>query len=53
MLIQLSNMAGQLLMRESLNGGGTHKIGNAFTPGVYLLTVYTDAGTVSRKIYLQ
>ncbi|MBK6965411.1 MAG: T9SS type A sorting domain-containing protein [Bacteroidales bacterium] len=51
--LSMHNIAGQLLLSRTLNGEGHHKLGTAPVPGVYIMTVYTGMGTVSKKILVK
>jgi fibronectin-binding autotransporter adhesin len=51
--LSLHNIAGQLLFSHTLNGEGHHQLGPAPGPGVYIMTVYTGMGTVSKKILVK
>lgn len=51
--VQLTNMAGQIMLQRTVIGEGDHRIGQAPVPGIYLVTIFTDMGTISKKIYLQ
>ena len=51
--LRLANMAGQVLLQQNIYGEGSHRLSSAPPPGVYLVTVYTDQGILSKKIYLQ
>lgn len=51
--VQLTNMAGQILLQKRLNGEGQHQLCPAPVTGIYLITFFTDMGTISKKIYIQ
>lgn len=51
--IKLHNMAGQQLMERTLYGEGEHRLGQAPAPGVYIISVFTGMGTISKKILVQ
>lgn len=51
--MRLTNMAGQVMLQQSIYGEGAHRLSVAPSPGIYLVTVFTDQGILSKKIYLQ
>jgi hypothetical protein len=51
--VSLHNIAGQSLINRNFNGEGHHKLGQAPAPGVYVVTVFTGMGTVSKKILVK
>jgi hypothetical protein len=51
--VRLHNMAGQQLMERTLYGEGEHRLGQAPAPGVYIMSVFTGMGTISKKIMVQ
>ena len=51
-VVKLHNMAGQQLMERTLYGEGEHRLGQAPAPGVYIMSVFTGMGTISKKIIL-
>jgi hypothetical protein len=51
--VSLHNIAGQSLINRNINGEGNHKLGIAPAPGVYVVTVFTGMGTVSKKILVK
>ena len=51
--VRLHNMAGQLLMERTLYGEGEHRLGQAPAPGVYIMSIFTGMGTISKKILVQ
>jgi hypothetical protein len=51
--VSLHNIAGQSLINRIFNGEGHHKLGQAPAPGVYVVTVFTGMGTVSKKILVK
>jgi hypothetical protein len=51
--VSLHNIAGQLLINRNFNGEGHQKLGPAPAPGVYVVTVFTGMGTVSKKILVK
>lgn len=51
--VSLLNIAGQSLINQNFNGEGHHKLGQAPAPGVYVVTVFTGMGTVSKKILVK
>jgi fibronectin-binding autotransporter adhesin len=51
--VSLHNIAGQLLINRNYSGEGHHKLGPVPVPGVYVVTVFTGMGTVSKKILVK
>ncbi len=52
-VVKLHNMAGQQLTELTLYGEGEHRLGQAPAPGVYIISVFTGMGTISKKILVQ
>ncbi|MCO5261596.1 MAG: GEVED domain-containing protein [Lentimicrobium sp.] len=52
-VVKLHNMAGQQLTERTLYGEGEHRLGQAPAPGVYIISVFTGMGTISKKILVQ
>ncbi len=51
--MRLTNMAGQVMLQQNIYGEGAHRLSVSPVPGIYLVTVFTDQGILSKKIYLQ
>lgn len=51
--LRLTNMAGQVMLQQNIYGEGIHRLSSAPLPGAYLVTIFTDQGILSKKIYLQ
>jgi len=45
-------MLGQKMMEKQLNGNGSHEIGTLLAPGIYVLSIYSQSGVRSQKIYI-
>jgi len=49
---RLTNMAGQTIVSKVMNGEGRHLLCQTGAPGIYLVTLITDTGSVSKKIFI-
>jgi hypothetical protein len=48
----VTNSLGQVLIRKQLNGNGLHDLGMAPANGLYIITIYTQQKTISKKIFV-
>ncbi|NTW25267.1 MAG: T9SS type A sorting domain-containing protein, partial [Lentimicrobium sp.] len=51
--IQVINLAGQAILNKTVNGEGRHALGSALVEGIYMITFFTDMGTISKKIFVR
>jgi hypothetical protein len=50
--IVISNMLGQMVLKQEINGNGYHEIPCPFAAGMYVVTLYSGSGKQSKKIVL-
>lgn len=50
--VNISNLSGQLLYSRNFNGSGELGIGASYPAGVYLVTVISDNGSTTRKVFV-
>lgn len=50
--VQITDMAGKLVLSTNVYGEGHHRLGTLKTTGIYIVSIYTDMGIISKKIYL-
>ncbi|SEW43646.1 hypothetical protein SAMN05428988_5598 [Chitinophaga sp. YR573] len=50
--ITLSNMSGQVILRQQLSGIGYHDLGPSFSSGVYIVSYYSQKGLRSKKVFV-
>jgi hypothetical protein len=48
----ISNMLGQVMLKKDINGNGTYDIVQNLPAGVYVLTLYSQKGIQSHKLYI-
>jgi hypothetical protein len=48
----ISNLLGQVMLQQSIYGDGSHEIGQYLPTGMYVLSLYTQKGICSKKIYI-
>ncbi|MBK7028243.1 MAG: T9SS type A sorting domain-containing protein [Bacteroidales bacterium] len=48
----VSTMLGQQVFNQSLNGSGTHELDLEVPTGIYLISLQTSKGIISRKIFI-
>jgi len=51
-LVRIFDLTGKLLLEKSVTGSGEHNLGSTAQKGIYIVTVYTDMGIISNKVYL-
>lgn len=51
-LVRVFDLTGKLLLEKSVTGEGEHNLGRTAEKGIYIVTVYTDMGIISNKVYL-
>lgn len=51
-LVQITDLSGRMMIQQSVYGEGNHTIGKNLNTGIYIVTIFTDMGTISKKIYL-
>lgn len=49
-LILITNMAGQIVMREKVDGFGTHEFDAGWSTGMYIVTLVSDDNKYSKKV---
>lgn len=49
---RITDISGRVLLEKQVYGEGDHKIGQLGNTGIYIVSLYTDMGIISRKIYL-
>jgi hypothetical protein len=50
--ITLSNMSGQVILRQQLSGTGYHDLGPSFSSGIYVVSYYSKKGLRSKKVFV-
>jgi hypothetical protein len=50
--VSVCDLTGRILMQTSIYGQGHHHIGKLTGAGVYIVSIYTDMGILSKKVYL-
>lgn len=50
--IMLSNMSGQVILRQQLSGKGYHDLGPSFSSGIYIVSYYSQKGLRSKKVFV-
>lgn len=51
-MVQVTDLMGRTILQTSVYGEGNHKLGLLKATGVYIVSLYTDMGIISKKIYL-
>jgi len=51
-VVKVTDMTGKLVLETTVYGEGHHRIGSLATTGIYIVSIYTDMGIISKKIYL-
>lgn len=51
-VVTVTDMTGKLVLETTVYGEGHHRIGSLTTTGIYIVSIYTDMGIISKKIYL-
>lgn len=52
-MVQVTDLMGRTILKTSVYGEGNHKLGLLKATGVYIVSLYTDMGIISKKIYLK
>jgi hypothetical protein len=52
-MVQVTDLMGRTIIQSSVYGEGDHKLGLLQSTGIYIVSIYTDMGIISKKIYLQ
>ncbi len=50
--VSVSDLTGRILVQTNIYGEGHHRIGKLTGAGVYIVSIYTDMGILSKKVYL-
>lgn len=50
--VSVCDLTGRILLQTSIYGEGHHRIGKLTGAGVYIVSIYTDMGILSKKVYL-
>ncbi len=48
----ISNMLGQVMLRDDNFNDGSHEINQSLPSGMYVITLYSQKGMISKKIYI-
>ncbi len=51
--VTISDLSGRVITNNTVYGKGEHIIGRFNTTGVFIVSVFTDMGNVSKKVYLK
>lgn len=51
-LLQVTDLLGRNIIQNDIFGEGQHNLGHIPAKGVYIISISTDMGTISKKIYL-
>lgn len=51
-MVQVSDLTGRIILQTSLYGEGNHNIGRISGRGIYIVSIFTDMGIISKKVYL-
>jgi hypothetical protein len=51
--VTISDLSGRIITNNTVYGKGEHIIGKFNTTGVFIVSVFTDMGNVSKKVYLK
>ncbi|HBZ65335.1 MAG TPA: hypothetical protein DEO70_00740 [Bacteroidales bacterium] len=52
-LVSVVNIGGQVIFRKAIKGMGNIQLDAPATAGIYLITLTTDAGTTTRKVFVK
>ncbi|PKP24870.1 MAG: hypothetical protein CVU06_04535, partial [Bacteroidetes bacterium HGW-Bacteroidetes-22] len=52
-LVSVINIGGQVIIRKAIKGTGNIQLNVPSTTGIYLITLTTDAGTITRKVFMK
>ncbi len=50
--VVVTNIAGQVVARQTISGNGYHEIKTTLSSGVYIATLYSSMGKQSKKVFL-
>ncbi len=50
--VSVCDLTGRILLQTNIYGEGHHRIGKLTGAGVYIVSIYTDMGILSKKVYL-
>lgn len=51
-MVHVSDLTGRTVLQATLYGDGNHQLGRIEGNGIYIVSIYTDMGIISKKVYL-